>query len=101
MNYHSNMTSKGQVTVPKDIRDALGLEPGERVAFELNADGEARILKSDKVGKAEARRARFLQRLAKAQSLFRAEDQYPGMATDQYMAMVREPIQPFETPPKE
>lgn len=32
------MTSKGQITVPREIREALGLEPGDRLRFEL--DGE-------------------------------------------------------------
>lgn len=29
------VTSKGQVTVPKRIRDALGIRPGSEVEFEL------------------------------------------------------------------
>lgn len=28
------ITTKGQVTIPKEIRDALGIEPGDEVAFE-------------------------------------------------------------------
>lgn len=34
------MTSKGQITVPKDVRDDLGLAPGARVSFTRNADGD-------------------------------------------------------------
>lgn len=36
-NIHSEatLTSKGQITLPKPIRQALGLVPGERVAFDL------------------------------------------------------------------
>lgn len=34
------MTSKGQITVPKEVRDALGLTPGVRVAFRRNSDGD-------------------------------------------------------------
>jgi AbrB family looped-hinge helix DNA binding protein len=33
------MTVKGQVTVPKELRDAFGLRPGERVEFLAEADG--------------------------------------------------------------
>ncbi|MDB5970266.1 MAG: transcriptional regulator, AbrB family [Hydrocarboniphaga sp.] len=35
----ATMTSKGQVTIPADIRKALGLEAGERVVFTQLDDG--------------------------------------------------------------
>jgi AbrB family looped-hinge helix DNA binding protein len=33
------VTSKGQVTIPKKIRDALGIEPGDKIAFEETESG--------------------------------------------------------------
>jgi AbrB family looped-hinge helix DNA binding protein len=36
----TTITSKGQVTIPKHIRDALKLEPGNAVDFSVNRDGE-------------------------------------------------------------
>jgi antitoxin PrlF len=36
----TNLTSKGQVTVPKKVRDYLGLKPGAPVTFERLASGE-------------------------------------------------------------
>lgn len=36
----SKVTSKGQVTIPKPIRSALGLEPGDRVDFRVSSDGQ-------------------------------------------------------------
>ena len=34
----AKVTSKGQVTIPKEIREALGLETGDRVLFALEGD---------------------------------------------------------------
>lgn len=33
------VTTKGQVTIPKEIRDALGIKPGDEVAFEKTDAG--------------------------------------------------------------
>lgn len=38
MDVGATMTSKGQLTVPKEVRDALGLEAGDRVFFRVHAD---------------------------------------------------------------
>jgi AbrB family looped-hinge helix DNA binding protein len=35
----SKMTAKGRVTIPKRLRDHLGLKPGSEIAFELAPDG--------------------------------------------------------------
>lgn len=34
----STLTSKGQATIPKSIREALHLQPGDRVEFILEGD---------------------------------------------------------------
>ncbi len=39
----TNITSKGQVTVPKPVRDYLGLKPGSAVTFERLASGEVAL----------------------------------------------------------
>jgi AbrB family looped-hinge helix DNA binding protein len=36
---NSSISSKGQVTVPKQVRDRLGLRPGTVVEFEFTDDG--------------------------------------------------------------
>ena len=46
--WYTVVTRKGQVTVPADIRKALGLEVGDRVAFVLQ-DGEARLTRQGSV----------------------------------------------------
>lgn len=35
----STISAKGQITVPKAVRDRLGLRPGVRVEFELTPEG--------------------------------------------------------------
>jgi AbrB family looped-hinge helix DNA binding protein len=39
----ATMTSKGQITVPKEIRMKLRLNPGDRVRFVIEADGKVRF----------------------------------------------------------
>jgi len=34
----SSVTSKGRVTIPKDIREALGATPGDKVVFQADGD---------------------------------------------------------------
>ncbi len=40
----SALTSKGQATIPKPIRDHLGLGPGDRIKFFVHPDGSVVIL---------------------------------------------------------
>ena len=41
--YVGKMTSKGQTTVPKEVRDFLGLEEGTQVEWVLGDDGKATV----------------------------------------------------------
>ena len=38
----ATVTSKGQVTIPKPVRDRLGINPGSKVEFEVAEDGRCR-----------------------------------------------------------
>ena len=44
------ITSKGQVTIPKEVRDSFGLLPGTEVEFVPAGDGEVRVRRA-KAGK--------------------------------------------------
>ena len=70
----TTMTSKGQVTVPKRLRDAAGLKPGSRVSFELQ---DGRILL-----KCESKPAK--SRFAKVRGTLKST-----LTTDQIMALLR------------
>ena len=39
----ATITSKGQVTLPKPIRDRLDLKAGDRIAFVMEEDGTLRV----------------------------------------------------------
>ncbi len=39
----ATVTDKGQVTVPKEIRDRLGIEPGIKLDFQIEPDGTLRV----------------------------------------------------------
>jgi len=43
----TTITSKGQVTIPKHIRDTLGLSPGSSVDFAVNDEGDVVIRKAE------------------------------------------------------
>ena len=38
MDVAAKLTSKGQITVPKSVREALGLRPGDEVVFRVHGD---------------------------------------------------------------
>ena len=39
MQRQAKITSKGQITLPLEVRRLLGVRPGDRVLFETNKDG--------------------------------------------------------------
>jgi antitoxin PrlF len=38
--YRAKVTSKGQVTIPAEVRSAMGLTPGEKIVFFKRENGE-------------------------------------------------------------
>lgn len=40
----SAMSSKGQITVPQEIREALRLQKGDRVSFRMRKDGVVELI---------------------------------------------------------
>ncbi len=72
------VTSKGQVTIPKKVREYLGITPGTAVEFELQHDGRVVV---DKVGKKPRRKATPFERSRGSATA--------GMSTDEIMALTR------------
>ena len=45
----STVTIKGQTTLPRDVRQALQLQPGDRVRYMILDGGEVRLVRSQPV----------------------------------------------------
>jgi AbrB family looped-hinge helix DNA binding protein len=70
----TTITSKGQVTIPKHIRDALQLAPGNAVDFSVNRAGEV-VLQRAKRGPARKRTGdRFAAVRGRAEVKWRTRD---------------------------
>lgn len=82
----TNMTSKGQVLIPKDVRDRLGLQPGKPVQVGINDRGEAVVLPapSERIETPEERRERLMKVLAEVRAR-----QSTGKTTDEIMEFLR------------
>jgi len=86
----TTMTVKGQVTIPKKVRDALRLTPGDGVEFDVNREGQVVVHKARAQSRARAgarskaqparKRDRFESARGKAQVKWR---------TDELMALLR------------
>ena len=74
------VTAKGQVTIPKAIRDLLGIEPGSKVAFALAADGVVTLSKRDEHHASRGQPNRFAALRGSSSS---------GMSTDEIMSLMR------------
>lgn len=68
----TKLTSKGQVTIPKHVRDALGLTPGSSIEFTVNDAGEVVIVRAG--ARARGKRDRFDRALGRAEIPWRTED---------------------------
>jgi AbrB family looped-hinge helix DNA binding protein len=71
----SRMTTKGQVTIPKRVRDYLGLNAGSEVAFECASDGKVYLMTNEM--RPKSRFAALRGTLG------------PGMTTDELMKLTR------------
>lgn len=74
------LTTKGQVTIPQDIRLKLGLQPGTRVVFDVVGDS-VRMRKAEDQSRGSELVARMITAGRRAKG--------PRLTTDQIMALTR------------
>ena len=70
----TTITSKGQVTIPKHIRDALHLEPGNAVDFAVNRDGEVVLQRAQREPARKRAGDRFANVRGRAEVKWRTRD---------------------------
>ncbi len=75
----TTVTSKGQVTIPKRARDAMGIKPGAKVEVEARLGVGVVITPLGKPRKSDMRR-----RIEKVRGTLKL-----GMSTDDYMKLLR------------
>lgn len=76
----TTVTSKGQVTIPKPVRDVLGIEPGSAVVFEMTDDGRIEVRKATGKGTLKRSATRFDRLRGSAGK---------GLSTDEIMYLTR------------
>ena len=74
------VTVKGQVTIPKRVREHLGIRPGSGVEFEVGPNGDVLLRKAGP----RSKRARPPSRFARLRGTRNS-----GMGTDQIMKLLR------------
>ena len=74
------MTVKGQVTIPKQVRQSLGLKPGDTVDISVARDGVAEL-------RLDADREAYRRAI---EDVRRRRPLKLGMSTDEYLALIRD-----------
>ena len=77
------LTSKGQVTIPQDLRERLGLHPGTEVEFDIVDDG----VRIRKAGSQDRRRRQVREWIARIKGS--ARNTQCQLTTDEIMALTR------------
>lgn len=75
----TTVTSKGQVTIPKEVRELLEIGPGSLIDFRRDSSGAITLVKVEKT----ARPNRFARLRGHAGK---------GLSTDEIMAMTRDEL---------
>lgn len=76
------ITTKGQVTIPQDVRDFAGFQPGTEVEFLIGDDGVVRVVAASGIAERDRRLGAAIAGLRGSADT--------GLTTDEIMALTRE-----------
>ncbi len=77
----TTVTVKGQVTLPKSVREAAGIRPGDRVEVRTRAEGGVIVERAERSAEADAY-LRALEDISRRRPI-------KGATTEEIMAMTR------------
>ena len=80
----TNMTSKGQVLIPKEVRERTGLTPGKPVRVGVNDRGEAVVVPDAGEDSEEVRSQRYSEALRSITGIWNSD-----RSTDEIMRELR------------
>lgn len=86
------LTEKSQVTVPKRVRDALGIGPGSEVDFQLDRSG-VRLVKVESAPDGETKGQRMVRLLREAGRKLQRNE----FSVDEIMEMTRGPFDDLDS----
>jgi antitoxin PrlF len=81
----TTVTIKGQVTLPKKVRDAAGIKPGDRVEVRVRAAGGIIVERAH----AADRKENIAARIDRAIAELRRQGVKPKASTDELMHLLR------------
>jgi antitoxin PrlF len=87
MSVQHRLTSKAQVTIPKDVRLELGIKPGDLLRFDREPGGKFTIAKGDEpaIETREQKMARIRAAIERATGTI----DLGGLTTDEFMREIR------------
>lgn len=85
------VTSKGQVTIPVDVRRELGIQSGSEVEFVRREDGVVELIRANPQERAAAARVESVRKWVEQLAANGPSIDLNGMTADEYMEWLRGP----------
>ena len=87
------VTTKGQVTIPKEIRDQLGIRPGSEMEMSISRNAVVMRVHGKVPGEQQRRAAEIRAYLERQKGTL----DLGGMSTDEYIEMMRGPREDLDS----